>query len=209
MASSPALGSIESIKNWASKLGGSAGGRIIEHTDKIRGILDVQSRLAAQETKILRWFEIMEDIGKTASISRVQDTTMLMVKDEQSLKQLAPALSKLGAEGVKHFFNGMPLIGLAMGTHDLTKDPEKHRSLMEWGKMIGSAISMPFAGFVLVGNVKISKDGIENVEQGLIGATFLTASGVYMLKNPRSAFQFATGITTLKQAGETISAGVR
>lgn len=209
MASSPALGTIESIRNWATKMGGSASGRIIEHTEKLRGILDVQSRLAAQESKMLRWLEIMKDIGRTASVSRVQDVTTLMVKDEQSLKELAPAFLKLGSEGMKHFFNGIPLIGLAVGTHDLTKDSEKQRSLMEWGKMVGSALSMPFAGFVLVGNVKVSKDGVENVEQGLIGATLLTASGVYMMKNPRSAIQFATGITTLKQAGETISAGIR
>lgn len=75
--------------------------------------------------------------------------------------------------------------------------------------MIASAVSMPVAGLVLISNVGVSKDGIQNVEQGLIGATLLTASGVYMMKNPRSAFQFATGITTIKQAAETVSAGVR
>lgn len=209
MASSPALGLIESISNWAVKMGGSAGGRVMEHTEKIRGILDIQSRLAAQEMKALRWLDVMQDIGKTASISRVQDTTMLMVKDEQSLKALAPAFAKLGAEGVKHFFNGVPLIGLAMGTYDLTKDSKKQNDLWDWTKMIGSAVSMPVAGLVLINNVSVSKDGVQNVEQGLIGATLLTASGVYMMKNPRSAIQFATGITTIKQAAETVSAGIR
>lgn len=169
----------------------------------------MQSRLAAQEVKALRWLDEIREIGKHASISRVQDTTMLMVKDEQSLKALAPAFAKLGAEGVKHFFNGVPLIGLAVGTHELTNDTEKRRDLWEWTKMIASAVSMPAAGLMLVTNVGVSKDGIQNIEQGLIGATLLTASGVYVMKNPRSALQFVTGISTIKQAAETVSAGVR
>lgn len=175
----------------------------------LRGIVTVQSRLADMEPKAVKWLNEIREIGKYANISRVQDTTMLMVKDEQSLKALAPAFAKLGAEGVKHFFNGIPLIGLAAGAHELTSDTQKRRDLWEWTEMIASAVSMPVAGLVLVSNVSVSKDGIQNVEQGLIGATLLTASGVYMLKNPRSAFQFATGITTIKQAAETISAGVR
>ncbi len=209
LTSAPMLTQIEAMKNWAQKMGGTASGRIVEHVEKLRGVLDVQTRLAAREASALKWVAAMKDISKYASISRVQDTTMLMVKDEQTMRQMAPALSKLGAEGLKHFFNGMPLIGLGMGTYDLTRDPEKHRSLLEWGKMIGAAVSMPFAGYVLMGEVKVSKDGVENVEKGLLGATLLTASGVYMLKNPRSAFQFAAGITTIKQASETVAAGVR
>lgn len=209
MASSPALGLAEALKNWAAKLGGSQGGRILEQTEKLRGILDVQSKLAAQEAKVLKWLGIMKDIRKTASISRVQDATMLMVKDEQALRELTPAFLKLGSEGMKHFFNGIPLIGLAVGARDLSKDKTREAGLWDWAKMIGSALSMPVAGFVLMGNVSFGKDGVENVEQGLIGATLLTASIVYMAKNPKNIIPFATGITTLQQAGETISAGVR
>ena len=183
---------------------------MIEQFDYLQGIINTQARLAVREVSVVKYYKDMEELSKVVSISRVQDTTMLMLKEGQTLKELGPALMKLSASGVKHFFNGIPLIGLAVGTKDLMQDKKKQTELSEWANMIAGALSMPWAGWVLFRDSTVSiKDGgvnLENGATGALGATLLTASGVYILKNvtrPMEVVKFATGYNTLKQAGNT------
>ena len=71
---------------------------MFEQTEKLNNILHLQSGLATKEHAMFKWLRDLKAVEEIAKISRVQDTTMLMVKDEQSLSKLAPALAKLGAE---------------------------------------------------------------------------------------------------------------
>lgn len=189
---------------------------MFEQAEKLNGILDLQSRLAIREPAVLKWYQSLQEVKKIATISRVQDTTMLMVKDEQSLRELAPTLAKLGAEGVKHLFNGLPMIGLYVGARDLLHNEKERTSTGEWLKTIIAAMSMPIGGFVLMNEAAVVKGedgkyGVENLQQGLIGAS-LFAGGMWYTVRGGSAYEAMmrfTGMRTITQAGETLTAGVR
>lgn len=92
-------------------------------------------------------------------------------------------------------------------------DEKKKHELGEWANMLAGAVSMPWAGWVLFrdSGVAIKEGGvtISNTATSAIGATLLVASGAYVVKNatrPLEVLKFASGYTTLKQAGNTVTA---
>ena len=139
------------------KFGGTGLARILEQVEALNGILDTQKHLAARSNIGMKYFGVLEDIAKIATISRIQDTTLLMTNNIEDIKLLHATFMKLGAQGIKHLFNGIPLIGLGAGTYELLSQ-EKKAEASGWLKMIGSALSMPVAGLVLLSEVEINKN---------------------------------------------------
>lgn len=204
---------LTTLRNGILKMGWGAEGRMVEQLDHLKRILDTQALLAVRDAKVVEYYRALRDVTKVATISRVQDTTMLMVKEWQSIADLKPALLKLWSVGVKHFFNGIPLVGLAVGTTDIMNDDNKKSELTEWGSIVAWALSMPWAGWVLFRDSTVAiKDGgvtLSNTGTWAIGATLLVASGAYVIKNvtkPLEVMKFVSWYTTLKQAGNTITA---
>lgn len=161
----------------------------------------------------MKWVGALRDIGKIATISRVQDTTMLMVKDEQSLKKLSPAFGKLGAEGIKHVFNGVPLIGLAVASHGLLNDKTKEAGISDIAKETISAFSPLIAGYVLLNEAVVKKDesgsyGVENMEKAVMGGAILGIGGWYSVAGGslREFALRASGARAVQQAAETVAA---
>ena len=69
------------IVNFFKKIGGGAEGRMIEQYDHLRSIMDTQVLLAQRDMKVVEYYRALRDVAKVATISRVQDTMMLMVKE--------------------------------------------------------------------------------------------------------------------------------
>ncbi len=154
---SDAVDWLKQLSQDVQKFGGNGSARVLEHAEVLNGILDTQKQLAARSVVGVKYLGALEDISKIATISRVQDTTLLMIQKTEDMQQLRVAFMKLGTQGIKHLFNGIPLIGLSAGTYELLSQ-EKKAEASGWLKMIGSALSMPVAGLVLLSEVEINKN---------------------------------------------------